>query len=119
MRSFDEFRKTRKSEKPARPPDLRLMVQAEVEAGLLMADKHWSLYQSYLQKGINDLSGFAESAMAELKEPACSSVERIMWLKSAIHGFEQQAEALRWALRLPLDIVENGERAKNLIEETS
>ncbi len=115
MRSLDEYRKAHPKQVPDRRPDLKLMVQAEVEAGALMADKHWSLYQSYLQEAINRLSQRASDLLGELKEPSMTNMDRVMWLKAEMHGFEQQVAALEWALKLPKDIVANGKQAKTLI----
>ena len=101
----------------ARKPDarnLRLMVQAEVAAEDLMADQHWRLYQSYLQHAVDVLTDAVEEYKRSLVDPSTVNQEFISTIKSMATQAQAKIEALEWAIKLPRDIVQNGENAKDL-----
>ncbi len=121
MHDLDTFKRQQGNGK-APPPDtqkrqLYMMTQAAVSAETLVSDPHWAVYQSYLQEAMDQIDHIVENGMLDLKEPGLTNVERIMWLKSYIHGLEQKKEALKWALELPKDIIANGKEAKALMRE--
>ncbi len=117
---YDEWKKkvdAGKAERAAEHrPQLEMLAQAEVKAGLLTGDQNFDIFLSYLQAALEVTEAQRDGFAAVIADPATVAHDRIMAAKICLAECKGRAEAFEAVISLPKDIMEMGAEAKTLLE---
>lgn len=98
-------------------PQLRVVqAQAVVMEKLLTDFDHWNKYLSYLQNVRNNVQSSRDSAQQKQNDPAIWDPHQMAKLKSDILRADSMLETLDFVMSLPKALIEDGEKAKDLIQ---
>lgn len=119
--TYDEYKrrtgKEQKKQNTVDPKTVRLVMQAAVNAELLMGDQNWDPYLQAMQYAVECINDQIDACKEQLHNPRIVDQNTLMQYKIALSGLESQKFALEWAVALPRDIKDNGKRAKDLYED--
>jgi hypothetical protein len=104
----------------SRSPDqqsLRMIEQASVSVSAMTGNPDWDRFLSYLQRGVEISQQQADGVKERLCDPGVYNAESIIGLKIALAAAEARTQAWQAAINLPRDIIENGDKAAELIVE--
>ena len=106
----------RKSEEAMRRsiPDLRARHHAALSISEVTGDEHWDRFLEIVQGRIVDVTKMRDEALERLKT-SDDFTETLINQKLAVRLYGRDIEALQWVVRLPKDILEDGDRAKELL----
>ena len=96
-------------------PDMRAMHHAALSIAEVTGDEHWDRFLEIVQGRIEELRIERDKALDQLKTSDDYSVEGMINQKLAVRLFGISIEVLEWAVGLPKEILEKGERAKGLL----
>ncbi len=99
-----------------RRPQLEMLAQAEVQAGLLTGDPNWDIFLSYIQAVLEVTKGQRDAFAAVIADPATVEHDRIMSAKIGLAECKGLIDAWEAVISLPKDILEVGREARTLLE---
>jgi len=105
-----------------RKPELKGMQRAALSASQVTGDEHWDVLLSIIQERVEKLQSQMEVAIELLKNSDNFSPDDLINQKLAVRLIGREIGALRWVTELPKQVMEQGDRAKELlgtIEESS
>ncbi len=118
--SLDDFRNRTGDRQAERAeehrPQLEMLVQAEVKAGLLTGDPNWDIFLSYIQAVLEVAKGQRDAFAAVIADPATVEHDRIMSAKIGLAECKGLIDAWEAVISLPKDILEVGREARTLLE---
>ncbi len=97
-------------------PQLEMLAQAEVKAGLMTGDPNWDIFLSYLQAALETTEAQRDGFTAAIADPATVDHDRIMAAKICLAECKGRIEAFQAVISLPKDIQEMSAEAKALLE---
>jgi len=99
-------------------PALKMMqAQAAPMHQVLTQFDYWNRYLSFLQELINRTTARKELAQARMQDPAIWDAQQLAKLKSDILTADAMIQAWDVAMKLPKALIEDAEKAKELIEQ--
>jgi hypothetical protein len=96
-------------------PDLRAQEHAALSVSQVTGDEHWDRFLEVIQAKIEKLTAERDKADLALKNSDDFSPDTLINQKLAVRLFGKEIEALEWAIDQPRIIMEQGERAKELL----
>jgi len=95
--------------------DLRALQRAALSSTQITGDEHWDLMLSVVQHRIEDLEGKLEVALNRQRNSDDFTESVLINDKLAVRLIGHEIEALQWVSGLPQILLENGDRAKELL----
>ena len=121
MMTRDEWHKTwaagkedAKLERQGR--ELTMMTQAAIDMKIMTGYTEWDKYLSYLQEFVNQTKAKQAEFERTLNDPMLVDHGPMLQAKIAARECAAVVTALTGAMELPVDIINNGDKAKGLIE---
>lgn len=105
-----------KQETVRRKPELLGIKRAALSAESVTGDPHWDLFLSIVNERIKDLQGQLNVAMESLKTSDEFTTSELINQKLAVRLAGKQIEALEWVVKLPAQLMEQGDQSKQLLE---
>jgi len=97
--------------------NLHMIERAALDAVAVTSDPHWDLYLSYLQNAIEETKGQKARLMEKLGDSRVVESAEIMHLKLHIAECTGMLNAWIVARDLPKELMENGDKARSLLEK--
>lgn len=118
---YSDFAKAQKTKRQnqtrERVPGLELLSQAQVKAEHVTGHDAWDTYLSYIQSAVEKAQGYMAHLDALLTDPMVVDHSQIMRLKVEREACRARIEAWEAATSLPRQIIEQGEKARNVLIE--
>jgi len=96
-------------------PDLRAKHHAALSIAEVTGDEHWDRFLQIVQGRIEEVTQMRDEARNRLETSDDFSAESLINQKLAVRLYGRDIEALQWVIGLPKDILEDGDRAKELL----
>jgi len=119
----DEFSKTpgamtaRRERAASEARNLHIMSQAAVGAGNLTGHPAWDTYLTYLQAAIEATETQRATFLEKLADPMMVDHDSMIRAKLGLKECDGRLAAWRSAAGLPKQIIDNGDRARALLEQ--
>ena len=118
--NVDEFLEDRKNgqqaESKAQRKQLVMLAQAVVEAENMTGVPEWDRFLSYVSAASEACGERAAALRDRIADPSVVGHDEIMQLKISLEGWIQRGLAFDAVIRLPKDLMEVGEDARELLE---
>jgi hypothetical protein len=115
-KDFDDLMEKQGIERVRRlAPHLRAQEHAALSASQITGDEHWDHFLEVVQARIKVCITERDKAAEALKNSDDFSPETLVNQKLAARLFGKEVKALEWVIELPKIIMEQGERAKELL----
>jgi len=105
-----------------RKPDLLAVKRTALSVTQITGDEHWDHFLSVINARIEKQQEQMDVALERLKSSDNFTTEDLINEKLAVRLLGREIEALRWVIGLPQELIENGQRAAELLgteEESS
>lgn len=99
----------------ARREQLAMLAQAEVSARLLTGSPEWDIFLQMLQATVDRFKANRDSLDEMLKDPRLANADDIIRTKIQYIQADTYVRALEGVVSLPVDIIESGDRARDLL----
>jgi hypothetical protein len=103
----------------AREAELQATRRAAIAAGNVTGDEHWDHFLSVIQTRLNSVRERRDGALKRLSESDNFTTADIINEKLAVRLLGCEIETLEWAVALPRALMEQGDKASELLESAS
>lgn len=96
---------------------LRVIERDALQAQHLTSQPSWDRFLTYLQAALQRLDLVRQSAQAKLNAIGVVDHHSLISAKLELHVAEAQIELLESIMSMPKEIIENGDKARDLLEK--
>ena len=96
---------------------LEMIAQAAVKADLLTGDSNWDTFLSYIQAAAEQTEAQRNAILEQISDPNIVDDNQTRRLRNAVIACNERIGAWKAVMDLPKDIIENGEKARAILDK--
>jgi hypothetical protein len=100
-----------------RAVEMQAVKRAALSAAQITGDEHWDHFLSVVNERLESLRGSVNVALELLKNSDNFSPEDLINQKLAVRLIGREVDALTWVSELPKALMEQGDRARKVLEK--